>query len=173
MKGQQEDVGAIDLSDRLRVVMSIHELTVAELAAAAGVSKSAMEKYLAGPSSPRAATIVALCRAFGLSANWLLFGHVDLDGGRIRRDAEYVVYGLLEDLKKEGALRDRFNSLEMGGENWRWFIRELADLKAVAIVNFIRESEWQALKDAQRGIVPVHLGPYPLVFSKPNSQGQQ
>lgn len=82
----------IDLSDRLRQVMRECGMTVAELAEAAGVSKSAMEKYLAGPSSPRAQVIARLCLKTGVTADWLLLGHDDPYPHNIRTS---VVGGLI------------------------------------------------------------------------------
>lgn len=40
----------LDISHRLRLLMMNHRLTVGEMAEHARVSKSAMEKYLAGPA---------------------------------------------------------------------------------------------------------------------------
>ena len=62
MRDKQPPSADVDISERLRELMLQRKLTVAELANKVGVSKSAIEKYLAGPSSPRAATIVAICR---------------------------------------------------------------------------------------------------------------
>ena len=59
MSGDQSAYETLDLSERLRTVMAQYKLSVSELAEHAGVSKSAMEKYLAGPSSPRATAIAS------------------------------------------------------------------------------------------------------------------
>jgi transcriptional regulator with XRE-family HTH domain len=67
----------IDISPQMRELMRLHDLTLATMAAEIGVSKSAVEKYLAGPSSPRAVTVANICERFDESADWVLFGKVE------------------------------------------------------------------------------------------------
>lgn len=72
----QARITELDISERLRLMMRERKLTVAGMAQAAGVSKSAMEKYLAGPpgpSSPRATAVASVCQELSASANLLLF----------------------------------------------------------------------------------------------------
>jgi transcriptional regulator with XRE-family HTH domain len=59
--------------------MLSHKMSVSELATIAGVSKSAMEKYLAGPSSPRAVALVNISNALKISLDWLIAGQTTHD----------------------------------------------------------------------------------------------
>lgn len=90
----QDRSSDLDISERLRALMRDHKLTVAEMAKVAGVSKSAMEKYLAGPSSPRAAAIVEICEKLATSADWLLLGQPN-EEEIIRRGIHSSMYQIL------------------------------------------------------------------------------
>lgn len=129
----------LDLSGRLRMLMASQKLTVAEMSQRAGVSKSAMEKYLAGPSSPRATAIASLCASLKVSADWLLFG-VDDDLWRVQNSSLAVIFALLEDLKRSGPLSDTFQALELGSHEWRNFTRELAFERAAELRNMVAQS---------------------------------
>jgi transcriptional regulator with XRE-family HTH domain len=74
-----DQIQNIDLSTRLRELMLSHKMSVSELATIAGVSKSAMEKYLAGPSSPRAVALVNISNALKISLDWLIAGQTTHD----------------------------------------------------------------------------------------------
>jgi len=95
MQGDQAKTENLDISERLRFLMSQHKLTVAELASRAGVSKSAMEKYLAGPSSPRATTVVTICKQFGVTSDWLLFPGMVQEYAAFRDEVSGVIIDLI------------------------------------------------------------------------------
>jgi transcriptional regulator with XRE-family HTH domain len=103
MSSRQDERTEVDISDRLRAIQNHHRLTVAELASRIGVSKSAMEKYLAGPSSPRAGTIVAICEQFGVTADWLLFSGISEEPYAFRRIVSDVIESLVNDLRSNPA----------------------------------------------------------------------
>ncbi|WP_074743350.1 helix-turn-helix domain-containing protein [Celeribacter indicus] len=150
MSDNQTSFDALDISERLRTLMNTHKLTVSELSQKAGVSKSAMEKYLAGPSSPRATAIASLCASLRVSADWLLFG-VDDDLWRVQNSSLAVLLALLEDLKREGLLSKRFQNLELGSQQWREFTRELAFERAAELRNMVAKSrESDANSETQR-----------------------
>jgi len=130
MTAGQDDKSAIDLSDRLRELMTSNDLTVSDMAVRAGVSKSALEKYLAGPSSPRVASVVAICNSFGVSADWLLFGVMNADPLIIHQKVAHVISQLLNDLKQGGPAVSGFHQLDGSSREWRMFALETADLRA-------------------------------------------
>lgn len=101
----QDKLTEIDISERLRSLMREHKLTVSEIAKIAGISKSAMEKYLAGPSSPRATAIVSICRELRASADWLLLGKPDGQEST-RRAVHTVLYQLV--MKQRGKTVEPF-----------------------------------------------------------------
>ena len=134
---EREEV-TIDISARLRGLLDQHRLTVAEMAARAGVSKSAMEKYLAGPSSPRAVALAAICRELRVSADWLLFGITEPDEEQARAHLfQHVKEGfntLLIELKLGGPLSNEFNALEPGSMDFRQFAHMLSQRRAFEVV---------------------------------------
>ena len=105
MTNQPADL--LDLSDRLRRLMNDCDMTVSELAEAAGVSKSAMEKYLAGPSSPRAQVIARLCERTGVTADWLLLGFHDPYPAFIRSQTMAATTALLSEVRYSPEVRER------------------------------------------------------------------
>lgn len=102
-----------------------HKLSVADLATCGGVSKSAVEKYLAGPSSPRATAIASICMELGANAHWLLFGEADNDLAIISNAVEGVVVALLNELRQDTELARKFEVNEFGSEEWRIFMAAL------------------------------------------------
>lgn len=151
MQSSKQSLETLDVSDRLRLLMATHKLTVSELAERAGVSKSAMEKYLAGPSSPRATALASICLSMGVSADWLLLGHDD-DLYRVQSMALSVIISMLDDLKREGALNEQFEALPFGSKQWREFARELAFEHAAEIRNAVATKRE---KDASELLVRV------------------
>jgi transcriptional regulator with XRE-family HTH domain len=146
MPSKQVAFDDLDLSDRLRLVMTVEKLTVSELAQAAGVSKSAMEKYLAGPSSPRATAIASLCANLGLSVEWLMFGYSDNDRLRIRDLAVGTLFQLLQDLKTKPELRSEFDRLEAGSREFTTFALSVASERAEDVATNL----WEARKRSMR-----------------------
>jgi transcriptional regulator with XRE-family HTH domain len=145
----------IDLSARLRELMDKARLTVADMADKAGVSKSAMEKYLAGPSSPRGTAIAAICREFEVSADWLMFG---IDGPDIGSD-ELLLFHVLQDgihvllmeLKLGGPLCEKFDQLAPSSLELREFIYTLSQQRAFEIKD-------RFFKD--RKTIAIAVGPF-------------
>jgi transcriptional regulator with XRE-family HTH domain len=110
----------------LRTIMAARGLSVGQMADLAGVSKSAMEKYLAGPSSPRATAIASLSRALGLSADTIMFGELD---PHIELAYELVFRAfadLVRDLKTSPGLAQQFSDLEPRSEAFAAFLRDIA-----------------------------------------------
>lgn len=64
----QQEIGA-----KLRVCLAEAGLSVADLAAEAGLSKSATEKHLAGTAPPTALAIAAYADALSVDVSYLLF----------------------------------------------------------------------------------------------------
>ncbi|WP_162497499.1 helix-turn-helix domain-containing protein [Roseovarius dicentrarchi] len=139
-----------------------HRLNVSEIAKLAGVSKSTMEKYLAGPSSPRATAVVSICQHLGANAHWLLFGMPD-EGLRIVHSAvEDGFVDLLNELKQGGSILKPFTDKEFGTKDWRLFTWELADQRARETVERIVLERDKALDEQQQGIRTAAVGPYPF-----------
>lgn len=115
----------LDLSKRLRELMLHHGITVGGLAEIGGVSKSAMEKYLAGPSSPRAITIANICQALGVSPSWLLFGAPETD--EVNEAIAFMtavregMCALLAEIHDDEELRAKFTSKQ----DWNMFMSNL------------------------------------------------
>lgn len=137
----------IDLSARLRELMDKSRLTVADMAEKAGVSKSAMEKYLAGPSSPRCTAIAAICREFAVSADWLIFGETEPDLNR----EQFLLFQLVNDgfhillmeLKLGGPLCEKFAHLEPSSVELREFVHLLSQERAFEIKEQFRKRRGQ------------------------------
>lgn len=123
----------LDLSKRLRELMLNHDLTVAQLAEIGGISKSAMEKYLAGPSSPRAVTLANICTALSVSPSWLMFGVSENDEvaemSAFTTSVLAASAELLLTIKSDQELLDAFANEEPTSDPWRVF---RADLPYVA-----------------------------------------
>lgn len=123
----------LDLSKRLRELMLNHDLTVAQLAGIAGISKSAMEKYLAGPSSPRAVALANICAALSVSPSWLMFGVSENDEvaemSAFTTSVLAASAELLLTIKSDQELLAAFANEEPTSDAWRAF---RADLPYVA-----------------------------------------
>lgn len=152
----------LDISVRLRMLMASEKLTVAELAAMAGVSKSAMEKYLSGPSSPRATALASLAANLGLSLEWLLFGYSENDRVRIRNLSMSAMFQLLHDLKSPGEIRATFNALEVGSKEFNSFAIDLATDRAEELGERLWNARKQAMKNAASGFQEATLDPVDL-----------
>lgn len=161
-KGAQEPIQELDLSERLRQVMREHDLTVAQIAAVAGVSKSAMEKYLAGPSSPRATAIASICYRLGVDADWLLLGVPSNDFRIVRFAVMSAIRDLVNELKQGTDLSEKFYELQFGKEEWRRFVTELSDERAVEAVGRIIEDRRKEQKDNLDGLRVAIVGPYSI-----------
>lgn len=162
MPAEQAPFETLDLSERLRFVMMAYKLTVAELAQAAGVSKSAMEKYLAGPSSPRATAIASLCAGLGINSEWLLFGQADDDLRRVRDVGIHAIVALLQELKQPGSLSEAFSAAQLGTEKWRYFVLEVGTERAQELSKMVAEKRAKELKMAVGGMRSTPLGSFPL-----------
>lgn len=126
MSDSQHPISTLDLSFLLRTTMAARGLSVSEMAQMAGVSKSTMEKYLAGPSSPRATAIASLSKALGLSADTLMFGEIDANVELAYQLAFKAFADLLEDLKSDPDLSVEFASLDAGTKAFSDFVRDTA-----------------------------------------------
>lgn len=135
MAGTQSAISELDVSQRLRHLMTEHKLNVSDMAQVAGVSKSAMEKYLAGPSSPRATAIASICFALNVNAHWLLFGKPEQELHMFRQAVSNSVGSLLNDLKQQDDLADKFSSLVQGSKDWRLFVWQLSDDRALEAID--------------------------------------
>jgi transcriptional regulator with XRE-family HTH domain len=137
----------IDISARLRELMDKVRLTVAEMAEKADVSKSAMEKYLAGPSSPRGTAIAAICREFQVSADWLIFGKAEQD----LNWEQFLIFQLVNDgfhtllmeLKLGGPLCERFAQLDPSSIELREFVHLLSQQRAFEVKEQFRKRRGQ------------------------------
>lgn len=158
----QDKITELDISERLRFLMREHKLSVSDIASVAGVSKSAMEKYLAGPSSPRATAIASICSELGANAHWLLFGTPDDDLRIIQSVVDDVLVDLLNELKQGGEVAEPFARNEFGTRDWRMFTWELADQRSREAIERIFRAREQALEDARQGIRTVSVGPSPI-----------
>ncbi len=162
MADDQAAIKDIDISERLRFLMARHRITVSEMAANAGVSKSAMEKYLAGPSSPRATAIASLCVALEVNAHWLLFGEPDNDLSIIQRAVEEVVVALLNELKQDTALADDFLREIFGTTSWRMFTWDTGNTRAGEAIQMITRTRQKDIEDAASGLCTARLSPIPM-----------
>lgn len=159
MRADQVTFEVLDLSAQLRLVMASERLTVIQLADAAGVSKSAMEKYLAGPSSPRATAIASLCANLGLSPEWLMFGYTDNDWRRIRDFAFRDFVGLLHDIKQDQDLAARFAACDAGSKEFLTLAMETATARAEALADKVKAARKAAMVDHAAGVREV-AGPF-------------
>lgn len=162
MSSSHDVVEQLDISERLRWLMTEHKLTVVELASHAGVSKSAMEKYLSGPSSPRATAIASICMSLNVNAEWLLFGRPDTDLRLVQDAASSVIIALLNDLRVDAELQQGFQIHATSSQEWRMFTWELADLRAIEVVSLLISKRQKQLEFTKAGLEEVEIGPYPL-----------
>ncbi len=130
MSTEQHALETLDLSFILRTTMAARGLTVSQLAGMAGVSQSAMEKYLAGPSSPRAVTIANLSWELKLSADLLMFGEIDPHVELAFQLAFKAFANLIEDLKRDPSLAYEFSRHDSDSKEFSEFARDLAFMRA-------------------------------------------
>lgn len=123
--------GVVDLSILLRQRMVSHRMSVADMAAAAGVSKSAMEKYLAGPSSPRLVSMIPLARALDTTLERLVSGETDPHEELVHALSFQQLMALLQELKGEGDIARQFASLDPASKEFADFTRNLSHERAV------------------------------------------
>lgn len=98
----------MSFSQRLRVAMTVSEVTVEDLAEACGMSKNAIYKWRNGAAMPGDASIETICRVTGCSYSWLLHPYPvntkapdgTMDEHRVKQWALEVIY----DLKGRGEL---------------------------------------------------------------------
>ncbi|WP_323005429.1 helix-turn-helix transcriptional regulator [Pseudorhodobacter sp.] len=152
----------LDISDRLRFLMTSEKLTVGELATAAGVSKSAMEKYLSGPSSPRATALASLAANLGLSLEWLFFGYSDNDRQRIGNLAMNALFQLMQDIKQEGPFRDEFARFEFGTRDYTTFALTVANERAEELGQKLWDARRKSMREYANGLRQVALPAIPL-----------
>ncbi|MGB0662052.1 MAG: helix-turn-helix domain-containing protein [Mangrovicoccus sp.] len=154
----------IDISSQLRDLQRTKKITVAEMAQTAGVSKSTMEKYLAGPSSPGAVPIAKLCAEYGLSADWMITGRKPAIF-RMSSSAFFTqLVGLMDLLKRCEELGQQFSSLSLGSKEWTSFVTNTATEQAFeAAVQLERNFECEVAKlythgEATGGPMPIYPG---------------
>ena len=162
MNGKQVTFEVLDLSAQLRMVMATERLTVSQLADAAGVSKSAMEKYLAGPSSPRATAIASLCANLGLNPEWLLFGYNENDWRRVRDFAFRAFVDLLHDMKADASLSAEFAALDASSKDFRTFAIDVSTMRAETLADKVRAARQASMKDYAEGVRQVWGEPVDL-----------
>lgn len=61
-----------DMSDRIRMVMALRNITPTQLAREIGVSQSAIRSICQGVCNPRSDTLTMICRKLDVSADYLL-----------------------------------------------------------------------------------------------------
>lgn len=155
----------LDLAERLRLLMVSYKLSVSEMADAAGVSKSAMEKYLAGPSSPRATSLAALCVNLGVNAEWLIFGHADEDLRRVRDFSFRAFMRLIEDIAHGQASSDARIDLSDQGQSQAAL--SLASDRAEELQEAIARDRLRMREHKSAGLREATLDPLPIRFSAP------
>lgn len=128
---KQDAPGEVDISTILRPIMAVRRLSVADLATAAGVSKSTMEKYLAGPSSPRLVTRIALSNELKLSLDRLVFGEIDPHEELLYGIAFQQFLAVISALKTDPEPARQFALLDAGSKEFFSFARNLAHERAV------------------------------------------
>lgn len=126
MKSEQQPLEALDISHQLRTIMAARGLTVHDLATMAGVSKSTMEKYLAGPSSPRLVAVASISKALEISLDTIVFGEFDAHVELARQLAFKGFANMLNDLKENPELMERFLGAERHSDEFADFVRNLA-----------------------------------------------
>ncbi len=110
--------------------MAARGLTVTQLVRMAGVSRSAMEKYLAGPSSPGAVTIANLSKELNMSADLLMFGNLDPQVESAYQRAFKAFADLIEALECDPIPAPEFRSLKVGSKAFADFARDQAFARA-------------------------------------------
>lgn len=169
MSSKQSSADSVDISDNLRELMKVHKLTVADMAGRVGVSKSAMEKYLAGPSSPRAATIRAICLEFDVDAEWLLFGY-KLRLSPILMSASYSTFqALINELKQPNPISEKFSEIEWASSNWRQFVSDVASERAEELNQDVSKRVFEDHK-LQRDGARLEYGPDLVITTTEESE---
>lgn len=157
--GKQAHDDTIDLAPQLRELMQRHKLTVSQLAERVGVSKSAMEKSLAGPGSPRASTIRAMAAEFNVRADWRLFGYANLLPVILPGSPYGSFQALLQEMKQPGPVSEAFEGAEWGAREWRNSVSSLAQDRS----NELSADVLRRLDDEEtmfrRGEMAIQSGP--------------
>lgn len=130
MSDGQKPFETIDMSFILRTIMAARGLNVSEMAEMAGVSISAMEKYLKGPSSPRAVAVASLSRSLSISADTNMFGEINGQTELAYRHALQTLAGLIKDLKTNPELFKSFLTADAKSDEFSELVRNLAFEKA-------------------------------------------
>ncbi|QNE07709.1 helix-turn-helix domain-containing protein [Croceicoccus marinus] len=63
-----------DIGRRLKIVRKVRRLKQETFARAIGTSQPSLAAYEKGRNKPSLAVIVAACRTYSVSADWILFG---------------------------------------------------------------------------------------------------
>lgn len=117
-------------------------MTIAQMAEKAGVSKTAFEKYLAGPSSPRGTAIAVLCKEFDLSADWLLFGKSDTvaadDLMLLMLFHSDTMWDLVRDLREDDELGELFVAGDPSDVDWPTYFSDLVRKRSVEFLKRFR-----------------------------------
>ena len=71
------------IKDRLNEALNMRGMTAAELAAATGLNKSSLSRYLTGENIPRSKAIGKMAEALNVSPAWILGYNVTIDGKSI------------------------------------------------------------------------------------------
>lgn len=71
------------IKDRLNEALIMRDMTAAELAAATGLNKSSLSRYLTGENIPRSKAIGKMAEALNVSPAWILGYNVTIDGKSI------------------------------------------------------------------------------------------
>lgn len=67
------------VANRLNVLMARKNMTHAELAAAIGVSRQAVQKWASGSSEPKGTNLARICEFFGISQEWFENGDSNVE----------------------------------------------------------------------------------------------
>lgn len=146
----QASFESLDISRWLRLLMVNHRLGVKDLADMAGVSKSAMEKYLAGPSSPRATAIASLARRLNVPADFILFGELKIEEALLFEEAHLAMTRFLRDL----FTAEELSGLEVGSKDWM----SKAEMLAFDRAWRFRSSFLRELESAKRAGAKISIG---------------
>ena len=74
------------LSDRLRHALTVRNLSVSDMTSRVDISQAAFYFLLGGTTTPdkvRFSTIYDICKALRISPEWLMYGHGEMDAGRV------------------------------------------------------------------------------------------
>lgn len=73
--------------ERLRCLWLASGLTQKQVAERIGAERKSVSKWISGEFNPNLLYFMRLCRLFHVSADWLLFGEEEKDGGQ-KRDSD-------------------------------------------------------------------------------------